>query len=1092
MNAAHRRIGTSLSLACALLIFVGLVPADAGAALSSVPDKDWVTNGPVNAIATSGNTIYLGGSFTEVGPRTGPAATFSSGSSTPDAPGFPEVAGGEGQVHTAISDGAGGWYIGGSFTTVGGVARSDLAHVLAGGTVDPTFAPSFAGNQPTAVVQSLALSGSTLYVGGSFSEIDGATRRLAAINVTDGSLQSWNPVSNASEILSLAVSGGTLYVGGSFSTMEGKVRDGVAAFNTTSGALTTWAPEITFGTGSATSSGEVFALAVSGATVYIAGYFEHVNGEARSAFAAVSITGTLTGWNPKPSGCASGSPNIGTALAVTAAAVYVGGCFTEVGGQARTDLAAVEPSTGTATSWNPHLSPHSCVLCVGAAPPVTSLAATESLVYVSGGFQSIGGQTRNGLAALELSTANATAWNPKPNISDPLVTGVLTVSVGGSSVFVGGSFSSLGGVTRHNLAAVDATTGEATSWNPDAEPPPSLPSGPTPPLGFVYGVDALVVSGGEVYVGGTFAEVGGGARENLAALDPVTGKATSWNPGASGGVGWLAAATGLLYVGGGGGLRAVSTTTGTATSWAPAALKGTLNSLILSGSTLYVGGLFTELGGQSRTSLGALSTTTGAALSWDPKLEGPFGAQADVASMALAGSRVYVDSDIGGGTQFTTAAFDATSGEPVAWLAADESLLTSPALAVANGAVYRGGTAADASSGLSLAWHPEIAGATTIVTTGTHVYVGGRFSTTGGAAASGFASYTFKGPVNNAAPTISGIAGEGQTLSEHHGVWSGSPTGYTYQWLSCRAQPPFSPFACTPIPGATGQSYTVPGGESGTTIEVEETAANTEGASDPVSSLATATVLARPTNSSPPVITGTASVGATLGCSPGTWSNGPTSYTYDWQRDEVPIPGATTSTYTVTKDDIGHALACAVTASNAAGSGEAIVEAGTVPAGAEGGGSGTPNMEPRGGGGTTTSQGGGGSAVVAGQSGPSASAVQAALTVALKRTKPSRIAGLLKAGGYSLAFIAPGSGVLSIQWDSAATEARGRRVKPVILATGSESFSAAGSAMIRLRLTSAGRRLLRKGGTLRLTETATFTPTSGTSQTTRTSFSLRR
>lgn len=59
--------------------------------------------------------------------------------------------------------------------------------------------------------------------------------------------------------------------------------------------------------------------------------------------------------------------------------------------------------------------------------------------------------------------------------------------------------------------------------------------------------------------------------------------------------------------------------------------------------------------------------------------------------------------------------------------------------------------------------------------------------------------------------------------------------------------------------------------------------------------------------------------GNTLSCTMGNWHGEPTSYAYAWQNDGVPN-GATDATYTVLLPDMGHSLACVVTATNALGS----------------------------------------------------------------------------------------------------------------------------------------------------------------------------
>lgn len=74
-----------------------------------------------------------------------------------------------------------------------------------------------------------------------------------------------------------------------------------------------------------------------------------------------------------------------------------------------------------------------------------------------------------------------------------------------------------------------------------------------------------------------------------------------------------------------------------------------------------------------------------------------------------------------------------------------------------------------------------------------------------------------------------------------------------------------------------------------------------------------------PENTALPVITGTVRTGESLSCSTGTWTNSPSSYTYQWTRDGVDIGGATSSTYAVTPTDIPALIACEVIATNGTG-----------------------------------------------------------------------------------------------------------------------------------------------------------------------------
>lgn len=86
-----------------------------------------------------------------------------------------------------------------------------------------------------------------------------------------------------------------------------------------------------------------------------------------------------------------------------------------------------------------------------------------------------------------------------------------------------------------------------------------------------------------------------------------------------------------------------------------------------------------------------------------------------------------------------------------------------------------------------------------------------------------------------------------------------------------------------------------------------------------------------PSNDAAPSISGTAAIGSTLTCAPGTWTNTPT-YTYAWRRAGVTIPLMVTHTYTVQTGDAGASITCEVTATNPAGHASAISAPVTIPA----------------------------------------------------------------------------------------------------------------------------------------------------------------
>jgi subtilisin family serine protease len=111
-------------------------------------------------------------------------------------------------------------------------------------------------------------------------------------------------------------------------------------------------------------------------------------------------------------------------------------------------------------------------------------------------------------------------------------------------------------------------------------------------------------------------------------------------------------------------------------------------------------------------------------------------------------------------------------------------------------------------------------------------------------------------PSNVAPPVIDGAAQVGGTLETGHGVWTGSPSGYSYQWERCDN----GANSCVAIDGATSEVYAIANGDAGGTLEVSVTAYNQAGSttatSAPTAPVSVTTSVATP---APPSNAGDAS-----------------------------------------------------------------------------------------------------------------------------------------------------------------------------------------------------------------------------------------
>jgi len=252
------------------------------------------------------------------------------------------------------------------------------------------------------------------------------------------------------------------------------------------------------------TNGKVHSLAIVDSTVYVAGEFTAVNGFFRSNLAAVNrITGMATSWNPA-------ADALTHYIEVADGMAYVAGNFTRIGGARRQFFAQLDTlvDIDSATNWDP--GPDGTIEAVAVDP-------LKQVVYVAGSFNSIGGQLRRNIAALDLTlaTANATSWDPG---ADDVVWDIV---LDGNILYAGGWFSTIGGRSIGALAALDTSIDliNAELWSPLKQ------------TGQVYD---LAISNGRLYTGGNFSIPGtnGEIKSDVASYDLTTpGRALiAWDP----------------------------------------------------------------------------------------------------------------------------------------------------------------------------------------------------------------------------------------------------------------------------------------------------------------------------------------------------------------------------------------------------------------------------------------------------------------------------------------------------------------------------------------------------------------------------------
>lgn len=407
-------------------------------------------------------------------------------------------------------------FIGGTFTTVNGVSKPYIAKLDgANATLDPAF-PNGTGfntyvqklsEHPQLSNQIIAAGTFTLYNGSNFGGI-------VSLNTSTGiPLSGFNaPIGFKNEPLRKYLN---INYSGSDSNIlvTGQLHDYDNINNWTTGRICKLNPNGTIDTSfNPDISWAVTTLELDGlGSLYIGGYFDTVNGVYRDKLAKISaIDGSLdtnfvVGTGPSSAPLILKVDTVNNAL-------YLGGFFTDYNGTTSNRIAKVDASTGALDLGFSSIG--------GANEAVRSIVIDSNQdIYLGGDFNTYGPDFCPKVVKIDKTGARILEFTT--NVSYPSANVYSMALDASGNLFIGGSFSTYGGVSAPYVAKLDATTA-------------ALDTG-FYSLGTISGsVNGLAFdqSSNSLYVGGSFTSYGGVSVLRLAKLNASTGELdTSFNSG---------------------------------------------------------------------------------------------------------------------------------------------------------------------------------------------------------------------------------------------------------------------------------------------------------------------------------------------------------------------------------------------------------------------------------------------------------------------------------------------------------------------------------------------------------------------------------
>lgn len=325
--------------------------------------------------------------------------------------------------------------IGGSFTTIGGVARQRLARFNRDGTLDASFNP---GANSSVTALRIQPDGRIL-VGGLFTAIAGTARQQIARLAPDGSIDlAFAPAAN-NAVRDFAVQpDGRIIVVGTFTQLAGATRTGIGRLNA-NGSLDASFNPVLIGTNTPTTLFVQTALVLPNSQILIGGNFATVNNQSSAGAARLFADGSRD-----PSFTPAANSDVQAFLPLPSGRFLIGGSFNRVDGQTRPYLALYN-ANGSLDPAVP-APPNSTVRRIVMQP--------DGRIVIGGAFLELGAVRRTWVARLNADTSTDTTFAPliggSLGASSP---GVYALAVTETNqILVGGAFSSVAGVERNGIA----------------------------------------------------------------------------------------------------------------------------------------------------------------------------------------------------------------------------------------------------------------------------------------------------------------------------------------------------------------------------------------------------------------------------------------------------------------------------------------------------------------------------------------------------------------------------------------------------------------------------------------------------------------